>query len=114
MPYENEDSSLIASANFNNKILGETQFHSHFKFDNKYKRKLLIGLEQLFTSKKIYRHLESSKTNIYNNLQCIDGSLVSINDSSGGQFINMPFKNHACPPFFPSNAGPSSLCKTPF
>lgn len=91
MPYENEESSLIASSNFNKNLLNEKQFHSHFQFNNKHKSRILTALQYLWDSNKISRKLNVEKNNIYNHLQCIDGSLVNNTDNNGAQYINMQF-----------------------
>lgn len=91
MPYENEESSLIASSNFNKNLLNEKQFHSNFQFNNKHKNRILSALQYLWDTNKISKKLNTDKNNIYNNLQCIDGSLVNNTDKNGGQYINMQF-----------------------
>lgn len=91
MAYENEESSLIASSNFNKNLLNEKQFHSNFQFNNKHKNRILSALQYLWDTNKISKKLNTDKNNIYNNLQCIDGSLVNNIDKNGAQYINMQF-----------------------
>ena len=48
MPYENEESSLIASARFNKQILNEPQFHSNFQFNDKHKKRSCMEVPYSF------------------------------------------------------------------
>lgn len=90
MPYENEESSLIASSNFNKNLLNKKQFYSNFQFNDKHKNRILFALKHLLDKQKIF-NLNTNKNNIYNSLQCIDGSLINNIDNNGGQYINMQF-----------------------
>jgi len=90
MPYKDEESSLIASAKFNQEILNNKTFHSNFLYSDRIREKLIIGLDYLSAKNNQYNYASNPRF-LYENLLCIDGSIISIQNNQNGEFIGMQF-----------------------
>lgn len=79
MPYEEEESSLKASGNFN-KIISEDTFFNSLKYNNDLNNKIIHALKE---SKENIFSVPTKKSDIFDKLYCIDGSFLNISKNDG-------------------------------
>lgn len=80
MPYSDEESSIVASGNYNQSMLRDKNYNS-LSYHDELKQKIYQGLKYLI--KQNYMAFTPNKSDIYKQLHCIDGSLLGIQKDEG-------------------------------